>query len=99
VEVQTLNGLALPVLIFGGQAAVVMPLLIGVLAILGALTTTRLLSGLTDISTFAANAVTVLISGTTIILALARLLVFPRCSCDQVASARRRRCPARYSAR
>jgi RND superfamily putative drug exporter len=52
--------LVLLVLIFGGLVAAGVPLLIGVLAILGALTTTRLITSVTDVSTFAINTVTLL---------------------------------------
>jgi trehalose monomycolate/heme transporter len=58
--------LALPVvlflliLIFRTLIAAVMPLLIGILAILGALTTTRLIATATDVSTFAVNTITLL---------------------------------------
>jgi hypothetical protein len=51
--------LVLLVLIFGGVVAAGMPL-IGLLAVLGALTTTRLLAGVTDISAFAVNTITLL---------------------------------------
>lgn len=112
--------LVLLVLIFGGVVAAGMPLLVGGLAVLGALTATRLISGFTDVSTFAVNTIillglgmaidysllvvsrfrdelatgaetpqaiertlnsagrTVLVSGLTIALALASLLVFPQ---------------------
>jgi uncharacterized membrane protein YdfJ with MMPL/SSD domain len=112
--------LVLLVLIFRGVVAAAMPLLVGGLAVLGALTATRLISGLTDVSTFAVNTIillglgmaidyslliisrfreelatgaethhaiqrtmtsagrTVLVSGLTIALALASLLVFPQ---------------------
>ncbi|WP_238166182.1 MMPL family transporter [Kribbella caucasensis] len=112
--------LVLLVLLFGGVVAAGMPLLIGVLAVLGALTTTRVIAGVTDVSTFAVNTITllglgmsidysllvvsrfreelragcgtpqaiartmasagrtVLVSGLTIVLALASLLIFPQ---------------------
>jgi uncharacterized membrane protein YdfJ with MMPL/SSD domain len=60
------EALAIPLLllvllvVFRGVVAAAMPLLIGVLAILTALTTTRILAGLTDISTFAVNSITLL---------------------------------------
>jgi trehalose monomycolate/heme transporter len=52
--------LALLILLFGGVVAAGMPLLIGVLAVLGALTTTRVIAGVTDVSTFAVNTITLL---------------------------------------
>jgi RND superfamily putative drug exporter len=52
--------LALLVLIFGGLVAAGMPLLVGILAILGALTATRLLTAVTDVSTFAVNTILLL---------------------------------------
>jgi uncharacterized membrane protein YdfJ with MMPL/SSD domain len=52
--------LVLLVFIFGGLVAAGMPLLIGILAILGSLTITRLLTQITDVSTFAVNIITVL---------------------------------------
>jgi RND superfamily putative drug exporter len=58
--------LALPVvlvlllLIFRGLVAAATPLLIGILAILGALTVTRLIATVTDVSTFAVNTITLL---------------------------------------
>jgi RND superfamily putative drug exporter len=112
--------LVLLVLVFGGLVAASMPLLIGILAILGGLTATRVITTFTDVSTFAANTITllglgmaidyslfivsrfreelraghqpreaiartmstagrtVLISGLTIALALASLLIFPQ---------------------
>src|SRR5215471_1711168 len=48
------------IFIFGGVVAASMPLLIGILAILGALTVTRAISMVTDVSTFAVNAITLL---------------------------------------
>ncbi len=112
--------LVLLVLIFGGLVAASMPLLVGALAVLGALTATRLVATFTDVSTFAVNTITllglgmaidysllivnrfreelaagndatraiqgtmqsagrtVLVSGATIVLALASLLIFPQ---------------------
>jgi uncharacterized membrane protein YdfJ with MMPL/SSD domain len=52
--------LLLLIFIFGGVVAASMPLLIGILAILGALTVTRAISLETDVSTFAVNAITLL---------------------------------------
>src|SRR5439155_5184318 len=52
--------LVLLILVFGGLVAAGVPLLIGVLAILGALTATRILTTVTDVSTFAANTITLL---------------------------------------
>ncbi len=52
--------LLLLVLIFGGVAAASMPVLIGILAILGALTVTRAITLVTDVSTFAVNTITLL---------------------------------------
>jgi RND superfamily putative drug exporter len=52
--------LVLLVLIFGGLVAASMPLVVGGLAILGALTATRLIAAATDVSTFAVNSITVL---------------------------------------
>jgi uncharacterized membrane protein YdfJ with MMPL/SSD domain len=52
--------LLLLVLIFRGLVAAMMPLLIGILAILGALTATRLIATVTDVSTFAVNTITLL---------------------------------------
>jgi uncharacterized membrane protein YdfJ with MMPL/SSD domain len=112
--------LVLLVLIFGSVVAAGMPLLVGMLAVLGALTTTRILTSVTDVSVFAVNTIlllglgmaidysllmvsrfreelrdghdpsaavlrtmatagrTVLVSGLTIALALASLLIFPQ---------------------
>ncbi len=112
--------LILLVIIFGGVVAAGMPMLIGGLAILGAFTATRLIAGVTDVSTFAVNTITllglgmaidysllvvsrfreelraghdtehavtrtvatagrtVLVSGLTIVFALASLLIFPQ---------------------
>ena len=55
--------LVLLVFIFGGLVAAGMPLLTGILAILGSLTGTRLLTQITDVSTFAVNIITVLSLG------------------------------------
>src|SRR5690606_20777533 len=52
--------LVLLVLIFRGVVAAVTPLLIGGLAILGGFVTTRLLAGVTDMSIFAVNIITVI---------------------------------------
>ncbi|MFU8852190.1 MMPL family transporter [Micromonospora sp. SL1-18] len=52
--------LILLVLIFRGVVAASLPLLIGILAILGALTATRVIATNTDVSTFAANTITLL---------------------------------------
>jgi RND superfamily putative drug exporter len=52
--------LILLVFVFRGVVAALMPLLIGVLAILGAFTATRLLTTVTDVSTFAVNTITLL---------------------------------------
>ncbi|NJP45306.1 MMPL family transporter [Actinacidiphila epipremni] len=52
--------LILLVLIFGGVVAATTPLLIGVLAIFGAFTVTRVLTEFTDVSTFAVNTITLL---------------------------------------
>lgn len=52
--------LILLILILGGLVAASMPVLIGVLAILGAFTTTRLITMVTDVSTFAVNTITLL---------------------------------------
>jgi RND superfamily putative drug exporter len=48
------------VLIFGGLVAAAMPLAVGGVAILGALTATRLIASVTSVSTFAVNAITLL---------------------------------------
>jgi uncharacterized membrane protein YdfJ with MMPL/SSD domain len=52
--------LVLLILIFRGLVAAGIPLLIGIMAILGALTTTRLIATVTDVSTFAVNTITLL---------------------------------------
>ena len=52
--------LLLLILIFGGVVAASMPVLTGILAILGALTVTRAITLVTDVSTFAVNAITLL---------------------------------------
>ena len=62
--------LVLLVVVFGALAAAGMPLLVGGLAILGAFTTLRLLSMVTDVSVFAINLVTMLGLGLAIDYAL-----------------------------
>lgn len=52
--------LVLLIIIFGGVVAAGMPLLVGILAILGAFTATRIITEFTDLSTFAANTITLL---------------------------------------
>src|SRR5258708_18193614 len=52
--------LVLLILIFGGVVAAGMPVLTGILAILGALTVTRAITLVTDVSTFALNTLTLL---------------------------------------
>jgi trehalose monomycolate/heme transporter len=52
--------LLLLIIIFGGVVAASMPLMIGILAILGAFTVTRAITLATDVSTFAVNAITLL---------------------------------------
>jgi trehalose monomycolate/heme transporter len=52
--------LLLLVIIFRGLVAALMPLLIGMVAVLGALTATRLIATVTDVSTFAVNTITLL---------------------------------------
>ncbi|WP_327288733.1 MMPL family transporter [Streptomyces sp. NBC_01198] len=52
--------LVLLIIIFSGVVAAGMPLLVGVLAILGALTATRVIAEFTDVSTFAVNTITLL---------------------------------------
>ena len=52
--------LLLLIIIFGGVVAASMPLFVGILAILGAFTVTRLITMVTDVSTFAANTITLL---------------------------------------
>ncbi|MGH3417092.1 MAG: MMPL family transporter, partial [Actinocrinis sp.] len=52
--------LALLVLVFGGLVAALLPLLVGVLAVLGALSATRVIASFTDVSTFAVNSITLL---------------------------------------
>jgi RND superfamily putative drug exporter len=52
--------LILLVFVFGGLIAAGLPLLIGMLAVLGAFTTTRLIATVTDVSTFAVNSITLL---------------------------------------
>jgi RND superfamily putative drug exporter len=58
------------VLIFGGLVAAATPLLIGGLAILGAFVATRLLTGITDVSIFAINIITLIGLGMAIDYAL-----------------------------
>ncbi|HYN93875.1 MAG TPA: MMPL family transporter [Pilimelia sp.] len=62
--------LLLLVFIFGGLVAAGMPLLIGILAILGAFVATRLLTMVTDVSVFAVNVITLLGLGMAIDYAL-----------------------------
>ncbi|MGH3679685.1 MAG: MMPL family transporter [Natronosporangium sp.] len=62
--------LVLLVLIFRGAVAALMPLAVGLLAILGGLLTTRLLTLVTDVSVFAINIITVLGLGLAIDYAL-----------------------------
>lgn len=62
--------LVLMIFIFRGLVAATMPLLVGVVAILGAFTVTRLLANYTDISVFAANVITMLGLGMAIDYAL-----------------------------
>ena len=52
--------LLLLIFIFGGVVAASLPVLIGILAILGAFTVVRAISMATDVSTFAVNAITLL---------------------------------------
>jgi RND superfamily putative drug exporter len=52
--------LALLVLVFGGLVAALLPLLVGALAVLGALSATRVIASVTDVSTFAVNSITLL---------------------------------------
>lgn len=52
--------LILMVLVFGGLVAATMPLLVGVMAILGALTITRLITTVTEVSVFAVNTIMLL---------------------------------------
>jgi RND superfamily putative drug exporter len=52
--------LVLLVFIFGGLAAASMPVLTGILAILGAFTMTRIIASFTPVSTFAVNSITLL---------------------------------------
>ncbi|SHN18514.1 MMPL family transporter [Actinacidiphila paucisporea] len=52
--------LVLLTIIFGGVVAAGMPLLVGILAILGAFTATRVITEFTDVSTFAVNTITLL---------------------------------------
>jgi trehalose monomycolate/heme transporter len=60
----------LMIIIFRGVVAAATPLLVGVLAILGALMVTRLLTTVTDVSVFAANIITMLGLGMAIDYAL-----------------------------
>lgn len=62
--------LVLLVFIFGGLVAATTPLLVGVLAILGAFITTRLLAQVVEVSTFAINIITMLGLGVAIDYAL-----------------------------
>jgi RND superfamily putative drug exporter len=62
--------LVLMILIFRGLVAAATPLLVGVVAILGAFTVTRLLANVTDVSVFAANIITMLGLGMAIDYAL-----------------------------
>ena len=62
--------LILLIIIFGGVVAASMPLLVGILAILGAFVATRLLTTVTEISTFAINMITLLGMGLAIDYAL-----------------------------
>ncbi|NUP46841.1 MAG: MMPL family transporter [Catenulispora sp.] len=62
--------LVLLVVVFGGVVAAGMPLLIGALAVLGALTAARGIATVTDLSTFAVNSITVLGLGMAIDYAL-----------------------------
>ena len=52
--------LILMLFIFGGLIAALMPLMIGIVAILGALTVTHVVAGFTDVSSFAVNTITLL---------------------------------------
>jgi trehalose monomycolate/heme transporter len=62
--------LLLMIVIFRGVVAAATPLVVGVLAILGAFTVTRVLTSFTDISVFAANVITMLGLGMAIDYAL-----------------------------
>jgi uncharacterized membrane protein YdfJ with MMPL/SSD domain len=62
--------LVLLLLIFGSVAAAGMPLLTGILAVLGALTTTRVITSVTDVSVFAVNTILLLGLGMAIDYAL-----------------------------
>jgi trehalose monomycolate/heme transporter len=77
--------LVLLILIFGGVVAASLPLLVGVLAVLGALTVTRLITVVTDVSTFAVNAITLLGLGMAIDYSLLMINRFR----DEVRSGRR----------
>ncbi len=50
----------LMILIFRGLIAALTPILVGVVSILGALTVTKILAGLTDVSVFAVNVITMI---------------------------------------
>jgi uncharacterized membrane protein YdfJ with MMPL/SSD domain len=52
--------LLLLLLIFRGAVAASLPMIIGLLSVLGALTTTRVIAGATEVSTFAVNTITLL---------------------------------------
>lgn len=62
--------LLLMVIIFGSVVAALTPLMVGVLAILGAFTVTRLLTYVTDVSVFAINIITIIGLGLAIDYAL-----------------------------
>jgi uncharacterized membrane protein YdfJ with MMPL/SSD domain len=62
--------LALLAIIFGSVVAALMPLLVGIVAILGALTATRVIESVTTVSTFAINTITLLGLGMAIDYAL-----------------------------
>jgi RND superfamily putative drug exporter len=62
--------LVLLAVIFGSVAAALMPLLVGIVAILGALTATRVIESVTTVSTFAINTITLLGLGMAIDYAL-----------------------------
>jgi trehalose monomycolate/heme transporter len=75
-DIQRAEALSLPILlvllvvIFGSVVSAASPLLIGGVAILGAFTVTRLLSEVTDVSTFAVNIITLIGLGLSIDYAL-----------------------------
>ena len=54
--------LVLLAVIFGSVVAALMPLLVGIVAILGALTATRAIESVTTVSTFAINTITLPVS-------------------------------------